>query len=186
MSSSLDSLYDLRKKFIVIGLTGRLGSGCSTTAEILSNHSFDECKFPLPEADASNMNEYRKYKIAYNYLKENWQKFEVIHASDVITAYLLRNPFENLKKFLEKTYGDKREHIHTIITDFEKDFNELSIEVKLCFQVLGYPVQLENQPVENEEVVSELFVTKKLLRNFTQKIRDAFSNLQITNQYHPY
>lgn len=186
MSSSLDSLYDLRKKFIVIGLTGRLGSGCSTTAEILSNHSFDECKFPLPVVDASNMNEYRKYKIAYNYLKENWQNFEVIHASDVITAYLLSQPLENLKTFLEKTYGDKTKQIQTIITDVEKEFNGLSIKVKQCFQELVDPQQYEYQLDENEEVVSELFVTKKLLRNFTQKIRDAFSNLQITNQYHPY
>src|SRR5690606_32360530 len=167
MSSSLDSLYDLRKKFIVIGLTGRLGSGCSTTAEILSNHSFDECKFPLPEADASNMNEYRKYKIAYNYLQENWQKFEVIHASEVITAYLLQKPLKDLETFLKETYSDKTENINTILENIRNEFNELSERVKLCFQELGYPVQLENQLVKNEEVVSELFVTKKLLRNFT-------------------
>lgn len=33
----VDKIYKLRKNFVVIGLTGRTGSGCTTVAKLLSN-----------------------------------------------------------------------------------------------------------------------------------------------------
>lgn len=32
----VDKIYKLRKNFVVIGLTGRTGSGCTTVAKLLS------------------------------------------------------------------------------------------------------------------------------------------------------
>lgn len=33
---SLDNLYSLRKEFTIIGLIGRLGSGCTAVAKLIS------------------------------------------------------------------------------------------------------------------------------------------------------
>lgn len=66
---NLNSLYELRSRFIIIGLTGRLGSGCSTVATLLTNEKFEDCNFPIPANSASTTNEDRKCRIVYNFLK---------------------------------------------------------------------------------------------------------------------
>ena len=56
-------IYELRDELIIIGLTGRTGSGCSTTAEILSRQSFDKLDLPdIKTYDFRNKDE-RKYTI---------------------------------------------------------------------------------------------------------------------------
>jgi putative protein kinase ArgK-like GTPase of G3E family len=42
VSSGLEKVFEHRQSFILIGLTGRTGSGCSTIAEILSQQQFSE------------------------------------------------------------------------------------------------------------------------------------------------
>ena len=37
-------IYKLRKNFILIGLTGRTGSGCSTVAKILATENVQDLK----------------------------------------------------------------------------------------------------------------------------------------------
>lgn len=41
-AASIKSLYSQRDKFILIGLTGRTGSGCTTVAKILSKNDMKE------------------------------------------------------------------------------------------------------------------------------------------------
>ena len=75
MKMDLNQLYKLRQDFIIIGLTGRTGAGCSTISEIFGQENFEDCDFPEPKEDFSTVgtdNNERKYKIAYNFLKENW------------------------------------------------------------------------------------------------------------------
>ena len=35
MKNKIEKIYENRQKFVVIGLTGKTGSGCSTVAKIL-------------------------------------------------------------------------------------------------------------------------------------------------------
>ena len=35
MKKNIDKIYENREKFIIIGLTGKTGSGCSTVAKII-------------------------------------------------------------------------------------------------------------------------------------------------------
>jgi dCMP deaminase len=39
-NNGINKIYDERKDFIIIGLTGRTGSGCSTVAKILETDEF--------------------------------------------------------------------------------------------------------------------------------------------------
>lgn len=36
ITKGIHEIYDTREKYIIVGLTGRTGSGCTTTAEILA------------------------------------------------------------------------------------------------------------------------------------------------------
>lgn len=74
----LKQLYDLRNNFLIVGLTGRLGSGCTTVADILTKEKFTDCNFPVPHNDKFDGNEERKYRITYNFLNQNWKPFQLI------------------------------------------------------------------------------------------------------------
>lgn len=82
-----ESLYQERDDFILLGLTGWTGSGCSTAAQILSNEKFDSIK--LPDVNLLSGNEKRKALIVYNYARSQWTQFTVISVSAVLTMFLL-------------------------------------------------------------------------------------------------
>ena len=98
----INQIYKLRQDFLVIGLTGRTGSGCSTIAKVLSESNFNKLKSEFKEfRDGEIDNNVRKNRIVYNYMKEHWHPFTIIKASDVIFYYaLLLNDFETFKNNL--------------------------------------------------------------------------------------
>lgn len=101
----LTKLYDLRQNFILIGLTGRVGAGCSTIANIFSSETFEYCKFPFPKDDFKAVgidNNNRKYKIAYNFLKENWEKFYLLKYSKVISLMVFKQQLNNYADLLDE------------------------------------------------------------------------------------
>lgn len=87
----LDTLYSLRKNFTVIGLTGRIGSGCSEIAKTLSDKNFVD-KIDIAEWRL-NMDspEDIKSKICYDYLKfpGNFLAYEIIEYKSVVLLHLL-------------------------------------------------------------------------------------------------
>ena len=56
------TVYDERSKFIIIGLTGRTGSGCSEAASILKSVSFEHLNLRTPKNQDFHSKEERKYK----------------------------------------------------------------------------------------------------------------------------
>jgi deoxycytidylate deaminase len=102
---NLSKLYDLRQNFIVIGLTGRVGAGCTTIADIFTSKTFDEAKFPEPKEEftsVGNDNNNRKYKIAYNFLKENWEQFYKLKYSKVLSLIVFKQKLEDIEILLDK------------------------------------------------------------------------------------
>lgn len=112
-------VYELRQKFMIIGLTGRTGSGCSTVADLLKG-DFQTLAPPIPvESHEGTTNDERKYRIEYNFLKSIWEKgdftFHVIKASDIIFYYALKAGYSTFIKSIsfqaEKDAGKKKENI---------------------------------------------------------------------------
>jgi len=114
-SSNLDQLYSLRNTFSIIALTGRTGSGCSTIAEILEK-GFDDAVYPSPDLFSSHHNSYRKYKIVYNYAKENFRPYTKITYREVEVLLLLRYDITDLIRYL----GESRE-LHRSLVDLGVD-----------------------------------------------------------------
>lgn len=74
----VDQIYKLRRNFIVIGLTGRTGSGCTTVADILKKENIDGLKSNYKEINSGDIdNNVRKDRIVYNFIKKNWKPFDV-------------------------------------------------------------------------------------------------------------
>lgn len=99
----LKHLYKLRQDFIVIGLTGRTGSGCSTFADLMSNDNFEDCEFPEPNNKPDADNNERKYRIAYNFLSENWGSFFVINYCKILSLIAYKEQLQEIEGLIETT-----------------------------------------------------------------------------------
>lgn len=118
----MDQIYNFRKNFSIIGLTGRMGNGCSEFASLLASNKaafFNKENLRSPEdidvyqeknreeIDYDKLLFKKKYEICYNYLQVNWKKQVYIDYKKVVFLYIFHyyatnsdNFQEDLKSFL--------------------------------------------------------------------------------------
>ncbi|GAB7481082.1 anti-phage dCTP deaminase [Enterobacter asburiae] len=95
----ISELFLENNQFILVGLTGRTGSGCTTTANILESKSI---AFP----ELSGLSGFykgldkRRYSIVKKFAEEHWENFYSIKVSDLISIYLLLLPTVKLTSFI--------------------------------------------------------------------------------------
>lgn len=80
----VEQIYKLRNDFIVIGLTGRTGSGCTAVASILSS-DISSLKSNFKDFNDKNIdNDVRKDRIIDRFIRQHWEvPFTSIKASVV-------------------------------------------------------------------------------------------------------
>lgn len=134
--SPAETLYDCRKDFIIIGLTGTAGSGCSTLAKMMSFKKFlDDVRDPetfdipdLPDVDSDNTFHKggqelqdqatgkevfrRKYSICYNFATEHYEPFTILKFTHVVWLYIIlyyktKHVNGSLSEFIETILRDK-------------------------------------------------------------------------------
>ena len=110
----LKRIYELRKSFTIIGLTGRTGSGCSEVAGLLEN-GFNESSYIKPATNLINNTE-RKYKIVYNYAKENFNPYFLIEYKHVISLFIFSQPIRFVKGYLIDNFAGLNED-HLLFLD---------------------------------------------------------------------
>lgn len=171
---NLDELYKLRTDFVIIGLTGRLGSGCSTVADILTKNDFYDCQFPNPQVDRFQDNEERKYRIAYNYLQNNWEKFTLIRASDIIVFLLLKKGIEELDKYLSNAYKVKYKIQSASLID---EFANLKTQVD----------SIDNfEDEDKDKLYYDLFFTNDSLKKLSKQLKEEFKRITKTPDGSPF
>lgn len=88
IAEALEKIFSHRESHIVIGLTGRTGSGCTSVAELLAADTFSS--ITLPEiSNSPYTQEARKATIINKWLSEKWKKFLRISVSDIILLVAL-------------------------------------------------------------------------------------------------
>lgn len=92
MRSSINSTFDQREKYLIIALTGKTGSGCTTVADIFSK-SLQEMKlsYPQPGLDGLNDDNEREIRLIQRYYSWHQKKFTVLKVRDVIISFLFEN-----------------------------------------------------------------------------------------------
>ena len=121
-------LFDPKKEFTIIGLTGRTGSGCSTVAKLLSKEKFEDftAGYTLDSADSENIsdNEKKKRLICLNYLERHWTPAVYIKITHLIILLCLKNT--GINKFLEdvKKWITEKEDEKKGIIDYERKVAE--------------------------------------------------------------
>ena len=144
----LEQIYKLRRNFVIIGLTGRTGSGCSMLADWMRLDKTEFCKHkldPMPSIKNPQTSDARKMKIVSSFIRERWNQFVVIKASDVIVYYALLNTFSAFRTAISRA------------TSVEKLMPEE--ESNLLEQIDRLHEQFDNlhtQAIKNDEVLEAL------------------------------
>ncbi|MDD7148982.1 MAG: dCMP deaminase [Lachnospiraceae bacterium] len=133
----INSLYSQREKFILIGLTGRTGAGCSTVANILSRKQIKDLDLRSYKTCDYNNSDERKYSVIYRYMKEGdkWKGFTVIEASSIIFSFVLQDTYGRLFDFIDslgqlgeiKGSQKLKERIVVALSDEELSEEEINI-----------------------------------------------------------
>lgn len=96
IAAGINKVFEHRKNFLVIGLTGRTGSGCSTAANILTSR-YDGLCLPTVKNPPKN-HEDRKLRIVRLWAEEHWHPFSAISVTALILALVLE---KGVSKFCE-------------------------------------------------------------------------------------
>lgn len=105
IAEGLKSLFDRRGQFIVLGLTGRTGSGCTTSVELLSK-AFRDLRLE-PVASPLLSPEQRKHRVISEFAEKNWQPFVDVSVTLVIVTFVLEEKPDELEKFLKPHVRDR-------------------------------------------------------------------------------
>ncbi len=116
VSTALKNLFSRREQLVVIGLTGRTGSGCTTVAELLAN-DFTSLNAPTP-INANPSPEQRKYRIVHEYTKKHWEPFFSISISNVIQSFILDIDEGDFKRLISATNAIKDDELKTLTADW--------------------------------------------------------------------
>ncbi|MDN7847551.1 hypothetical protein [Burkholderia seminalis] len=95
IAEGINRVFEHRKNFLVIGLTGRTGSGCTTAAKILSSESFSKLKLPRDKNPPIH-HEDRKQRIVRLWAEKHWRPFTTISATGIILALALEEGLDTL------------------------------------------------------------------------------------------
>lgn len=88
LKSAVAQIYGDDDDFIVIGLTGRTGSGCSTVAKILQSKQ-EQIRHSLFSGSDAHTNEQRKERILLRHFGATWTPFLLLQVRAIITTFLL-------------------------------------------------------------------------------------------------
>jgi len=97
----IESIYTKRNNFILIGLTGRIGSGCTTSANFLSQTLEEHNLRPIQLENDSTDNKRKKF-ILDKFYRKTWKPFSIIRASDIITLFILKYNFDDINIILKE------------------------------------------------------------------------------------
>jgi deoxycytidylate deaminase len=182
----ISKLFMERSRFILIGLTGRTGSGCTTAANIL------ESKNPVfPELSSINYKgkpfysglDGKRYKILKNYTSENIDQFFSIKVSDLISAYLLCMSKEHAAKFIASTsekFVDEND-VYNILSKGVFSNNKITIGFKeLIPKLLDHSKNLNISENEKNKFISFLKLIRKFTNEFKKELKELNNDLYIS------
>lgn len=180
----IENIYSLRNNFLIIGLTGRTGSGCTSVASILQEEDVQNMKSNYSKFRSGAIdNQARKDRIVYNFITENWKKFEVITASNIIYYFSLLLDYEDFIGCITITLRDAKNKSETESTNKTKEEVRKKLkDVESKFHVLHDKAVEINKYIEegfHNLADNDLIVYKKYfqsdLKEFRKEVEDALS-----------
>ncbi len=134
---TIQTFFDSKKDFIILGLCGKTGSGSSTIAQILQT-PFTKLNLPRPGDATGDIREAAEYRILYTYAQTHWKPFFRIKSSALITSHILEESPERFMEFLAElvpatVYNEKKELIATFTNNFFE--GQMQFSLRELFQM---------------------------------------------------
>ncbi|MGQ9427591.1 anti-phage dCTP deaminase [Gilvimarinus sp. F26214L] len=169
VSHALEQVFREAGNFVVIGLSGRTGSGCSTAADILSSTNLH-----LPDVSQSHYegNERRKYRIIKSYIESNWHPFRWLQVRAVITRYILTLNYKSFLVNLSNILGIERSAITKELEPFRPTYNEAHDRIN---EYLNLPERSPEEIDLKKEAAFEIYFN--WLPQFSNELRDQLKKL---------
>lgn len=131
LKSAIERIYGHDEDFVVLGLTGRTGSGCSTVAEILQS-KVDSIRHSLFSGENPRSNSQRKERILLRHFKATWTPFLLVQVRSLITTFLLDNDIEDTaNEFVDLlSTPEKKERFIRLLNELRVPYLEIVNEKK--------------------------------------------------------
>lgn len=123
----MSDVYSEGNDFIVLGLTGQTGSGCSTVASILCSEK-NNIKNSLYQGDNPNNNDERKQRIILKRFSTDWEVFTLIQVRSLITLEMALTKLPDNIDEVIKHYGiddEKFNDIKSKLDELKDKFDEI-------------------------------------------------------------
>ena len=148
-NSAVKRIFAERKDFIIIGLTGRTGSGCTTVAKLLSK---EFSALQPPKDFSGDLIESREDTIVYEYAETSWTPFRLIEMKHVIFTFILEENYDAFVSFVRDSVN-----LSVDLQKLETPFNLLHEKrIKLMGEVSALTSKGENVP-DSDELYSFYF-----------------------------
>lgn len=168
-SCAVERLFSERKDFIIIGLTGRTGSGCSTVANLIKQN-FEQLQPPKPTRRDTLEN--RQYEVIYNYAEATWEEFTLIEMKHIIFTFILENSFDDFIKFVQEEFHTKL----NIGKNIKEKYNRMSEKrLKYMKDVAELTCKGENVPGDDEFYEYYFYQIPCFFKLFQEAIFEASS-----------
>ncbi|MBU9193750.1 hypothetical protein KTD33_04290 [Burkholderia gladioli] len=173
IASGINKVFEHRKNFIVIGLTGRTGSGCTTAAQILGS-SYEKLRIPSI-ANPPKTHEDRKWKIIQMWAENHWRPFTTVSATSLILMLAIErgaNKFASLAKEIEPKIN--KNNLTSELKIYESDAKQSLKTIK--------ELRTKNQSQESIEFAFKFFTERAndallLVKDLTKNHGAAYTKL---------
>lgn len=178
----INQLFSENSQFILVGLTGRTGSGCTTTANILESKSPN---FPEPEHlnDFYSGLDITRYKIVRKYAEQHWSNFYSIKVSDLISTYILTLTPEHFAKFICSN-SNQNLNENTVWEKLKAGVfsnNRLIANYKgLIFNLLDHSKELSVSEKDATDFIRILTLIRKFTRDFKKELNEISHGLYVS------
>lgn len=191
--NTIHDILTQREEFIVIGLTGRMGSGCSKVADVLAR-PFEEMHFPHPAPQPgmrSLTEEERTIRIIAEYAEKHWLKFDIIQVSAIIATFILNDDSRFIN---DLNSGDKANKHDDLRVQFQQGLLKslyekivgLGKDCGLLNKTADIKYYIESKSNTNDEQTEENKLSKdytKLFENFfVRKLADGVYNSNLKRE----
>lgn len=192
MRNAIDTIYTHRNKFIIIGLTGKIGSGCTTSVDFLAK-TIDEHKLPEITLTDTMVDSQRKQYIIDKFYRKNWVPFYKITVSDVIASFVFENRFEELNRYIESKnlrklprklkdrYNDFHEHTIKILKKIRKNKWRSGKSNKTIKELFDYITK--ELPEFSYQLKKELIENNGSYRFYTKLYQKIGNNIRLTGEF---
>ncbi len=180
-----DILVEQRSDFIVLGLTGRTGSGCTTTTTLLDRkiNSFPSIQ-DLQHVDGYELSSLsqKRYDIAKHYAQKHFPSFLPIKISDLISAIVIAASQKKLVSFVSGVLEEDETKVNATLEAV--NFKSRAKRIARWKAVTDYWLQGGQMPSASGSDIQKLLIKYKLFsKAFKTQLKCDFEEGAYTKLY---